>query len=220
MIEIAMLVGVFVLATAVAKYRGRKGPVYGAVAVMAYFVGVFIGPILIAVLTGNSLQESNQDPVVWNVLVDEYYRTLLICGLGASTLVMVIPLLLPRPAAYSGLRPTSNIPYRLIGVALGASGVVVLFWTKGSFLGAMWGFALIAVAGSCLNLARQKKAASGEVALAADTRPPVIFLRSFRTDLTPAGSVNPVSVSTLSSIPIIGGHLPGKCPNSWGASAG
>jgi hypothetical protein len=188
MVEIVMLLGVFVLATAVAKYRGRKGPVFGAAAVMAYFAGIVIGPILIAILTGNPLQESNQDPVVWRVLIDEYYRTLLICGLGASLLVMVVTLLLPRPVGYSGQRPTSHIPYSLIGVAAGTSGVVVLSWTKGSFLGAMWGFAMIAVAGSCFNLARRKKARSGEVALSTDNRPPVLFLRSFRTDLIPAGS--------------------------------
>lgn len=156
MIEIVLLVGVFVLATAVAKYRGRKGPVYGAVAVMAYFVGVFLGS-LIAALTGNPMQESSQEPVIWNVLMDDYYRTLLICGLGASTLVMVVPLLLPRPTSYSGRRPTSNIPYSLIGIALGASGVAVLAWKRGSLLGASWGFALIWVAGSCLNFARKKR---------------------------------------------------------------
>ena len=122
MVEIVILLIIYMIAIRAAKYRGRKGPIYGAIAVMAYCLTI----LLLSFITEDVRQPSIEEFSIILVLVNEYYRKIFICALGASFLVVVVVLLIPRPAAYAGRRPTTGIPYRLIGLILGLGGIGIL----------------------------------------------------------------------------------------------
>jgi hypothetical protein len=177
-IEIGLLIVIYVAAHAVAVRRGRKGPIVGFIAVLAYLGGAFFGPSVISALTGLTLEQTEVEPVLWNLWRDVYYRTAILCALGAAALVLAFVYVLPNKK-YEGTRPRTRIPYAILAVLTVIAGLAVLFMSRGRLLYSVWGFALLWVGKYFFDISRRQRSKPAEATLSSDPRPPILLLQSF-----------------------------------------